>query len=227
MIASSRVGRRPPTPDHHPSFTLKNRSVVLAILLGALPACTQHKVTSFVPDKTSVCPGETATLRWTVNGLARLKVQSQTSGWSEDGIVLSYGERSFVERETTTFTLTATQENPALGNLANETIAVVTSGPKGNNSTCNAGSCVATFTPKAGLARVSRLSAPTIKAGGHDLAANLCISHQGLPRRCLAPGEALAVDVPYDGQWTLEAALPPQPIAPILTITFDFNCPTL
>jgi hypothetical protein len=199
----------------------------LALVGLALTGCPKYQVNSFVPDKTSVCAGETTTLSWDVTGPASLEAVPPLPGWVVPTDVPSQGQRSFTERATTTFRVTATKQNPALGNAKNLTVSVVSNGPKGSAATCSGGVCSATFSPKAGLAKVSRLSAPQVKVAGRDMPVAICVSHQGMPRTCVAADEDAAVSVPFDGPWTLEAQLPPPPTPPMLELTFDFTCPVL
>jgi hypothetical protein len=204
-----------------------SRAGLMGLLLacGAL-SCTKYQVNYFVPDKTDLCPGEAATLAWDVNGPAHLKIVSGSSHLDQN--VLSKGTLEFSEAAFTSFTLTAIKQNPAEGNFKPLPIDVVSSGPRGQTGPCNAGVCSATFTPKAGLARVARLSAPLVKVAGHDVATPICVTHANLPQpTCIAPGQTLTVDVPFDGAWILAATMPPPATPPTLAINFDFNCPAL
>jgi len=118
-----------------------------------LSSCGTYQVKSFASDKGIICPGESATLRWEVQGQARLRAERGANDWDEQDVP-STGERSFSETATTTFTLRARQQNPALGNYKKQIVDVATSGPRGNAVTCTAGVCTATFTPASGGVRV-------------------------------------------------------------------------
>jgi hypothetical protein len=202
-----------------------SRLVPLLLACAAL-ACCKYQVNYFVPDKTDLCLGETATLVWDVKGPAHLTVES--AGLRENQDVSSHGGLSFSETGLTKFTITATKQNPADGNAKQLPMDVVSSGPRGRAGTCNAGVCSASFTPKAGLARVGRLSAPVVKVAGRDLATPVCVTHANLPAGfCLNPGQAMTVDVPFDGAWTLQATMAAPSTPPTLEVTFDFNCPAL
>jgi hypothetical protein len=227
MTAFFHDPRRPRNVRGQPLRAVRLALTRVACLAVGLLGCHHYQVNSFVPDKTSVCPGESTTLTWDVTGPASLEADPTLPGWHVDADVPSQGQRSFTELATTTFTLTALKQNDAKGNAKKQIVSVVSSGPKGRAGTCSGGVCSVTFSPRAGLAKVSRLSAPLVKVAGRDMPVAICVSHQGIPRTCVAADKDAAVSVPFDGPWTLEAQLAPPATPPMLELTFDFTCPAL
>jgi hypothetical protein len=197
---------------------------LLVTLLGS--GCCHYRVVNFSVDQQYVCPSQTTTVRWEVKGPARLRADRGPGDWDE-GIVPSKGERSFATTKETLFTVTATKQNPAEGNFKSQPVGVFASGYKGDSATCSAeGLCTATFTPTSAGPRVSKLSLPLAVGGGHSKAVDLCVTHAGLPRTCIPAGQAISVDVPFEGPWTLETTASPATPPPQLRIQMDFNCST-
>jgi hypothetical protein len=197
----------------------------LALSCLGLSSCSTYQVNSFGSDKTLVCPGEATTLRWDVKGQAQLRADRGANDWDGQDVP-STGERSFSEIATTTFTITAKQQKPALGNFKKQIVDLATSGPRGNSVTCVASVCTATLMPSSAGVRVRRLSMPMVVAGGRQEPISICVIHQPMPRTCIEAGKEAAVDVPFEGPWILEASVYATPAPPQkLTINFDFNCP--
>jgi len=208
-----------------PRTSSRKLAIVSSLVCLGLASCATYRVNAFAADKTLVCPGESTTIRWEVQGPARLRADRGANDWDEQDVP-STGERSFSEIAKTTFTITAKKQNPALGNHKNQIVDVATNSPKGNTVTCAAGVCTATFTPSSAGVRVSRLATPMVALGGRDEPIKICVTHQAMPRTCIDAGSAIAVDVPFDGPWTMEAMVPStQPPPQKLTINFDFKCP--
>ena len=201
---------------------------ILASLLVSLLGwgCCHYGVVNFSADQQYVCPNQTTTLRWEVKGPARLRADRGPGDWDE-GFVPSKGERSFSTTRDTTFTVTATKQNPAEGNFKNQPVAVFSTGYRGDSATCSeTGVCTATFMPTSAGPHVSKLSMPVAVGRGQSKAVDLCVTHAGLPKTCIAAGASAAVDVPFEGPWTLETTVAPGTPPPQLRIQMDFNCPS-
>jgi len=209
-------------------FARRRPVPVTAVLIGAavatLAGCCKYQVNSFAPDRFDLCPGEATILHWDVDGPATLRAERTEADWDEQ-VVPSAGMRSFAETSSTKFTLTALKQNPAEGNFKVVTVFVATNGPRGGIVKCATGLCTASLNPDAASVRVARLSQPTMTVGGRVEAVRICVTHEGMAKTCVDPGQSASVDVPFGGAWTLEALAPPDATPPQkLALSFEFNC---
>jgi hypothetical protein len=199
---------------------------VVAVCLGLGGCCTSkpYQVDWFNIDRSDMCSGDTATARWSVTGPATLRV-SQGDASSPDEKVSSTGQQSFSGAVKTTIRITATKQNPALGNYKEQSVNIAGGTRAGPVILGSDGSNTTVFTPYGSGVRVRGLSAPVVVAGGRDASSEICVSHPGMTRRCIKAGGAEAVDAPFDGPWILEATLPSgSPPAQNLKLNFDVTC---
>ena len=207
----------------------------LAILASCCGSAAQ--VVSFEVEPRTACPGDTVTATWEVVGPARLAVVTGTKQPTEPQIAA--GERSvaskqrqpFVVTETTAFVLRAVEANQARDPWrGTKSVDVPTADePRGVTTSCTGARCSGSFVghARAGT-RVLRISEPRVKRGGVAMSATVCITHDALQDRCLAPGEAITTPLPADGAWTLSTTLPdgsPPAPAPGLSVVFHLGCP--
>jgi hypothetical protein len=186
----------------------------------------------FTVDPPLACPGQIVQVQWRVQGKATLRAERGSADWDEEEVPSS-GRRFVAPAVTTTFKITASDVNPAAGpsfgvktveipKLFDERRVVASCDPA-------IGKCRGEFVldNAAGALRVRRLSAPLVIQRGHAQAAEVCVTHDGVPGTCVSAGQAIDVDVPANGTWTLEAALAagmPVTPPPALSIHLDFGC---
>ncbi len=204
--------------------------------LLALGGCCHKGIVDFHVAPLLVCPGQSVSVTWEVNGRAWLGVNRGPNDWDQ-GLIPSKGERVVAIPATTQFSLIGLDANPAAGDShGGYTVDVMASDSRGNSAVCDATTrkCVATITPDTGNGplMVRRISAPTMTRSGADKSVPLCVTHDGLGDGFCVPANG-ARDVPgagvsAGGTWTLELSLAPDvPLTPPpkLRVLLDFGCP--
>jgi hypothetical protein len=202
---------------------------IVAIVL--LHACCKPPPPVFTVAPLLACPGQVVDVKWDVTGKATLRTERGPTDWDE-GEVPPSGRRRVASAVTTTFRLTLLDVNPAAGpSFGNQQVVI----PKLLDerrvlSQCDAATAVCTgsfdLDAMADRLRVRKLSSPLLVQGGRAQATEICVTHDGLPRTCVGPGQMSDVNVPANGTWTLEAALPAGSATPppALVIRLDFDC---
>jgi len=205
------------------------------VALGAVlaHACCKHPPPEFAVDLPLACPGQVVVVRWEAHGRATLRAERGPDDWDEQEVAPS-GRRSVAPAVTTTFKLTLPDVNPADGPSFGDQKVVI---PKLFDerrviSECDAATarCTGSFALDAtSRLQVRKLSAPIVVQAGHAQAMEVCVTHDGLPRTCVGPGQAIDIGagIAASGGWTLEATLPagaPVTPPPALAVHLDFVC---
>lgn len=202
-------------------------------LVITVSACGPHaQVKSFSVEPQALCKGQDVVVKWDVRGRAALQADPTPPNWN-DGATASMGSRRVVPAVTTKFEVHALDANPADGNSFARQVARIEGAPEehGVTTTCDVTqrTCTGTFTLDASAdVQVRRLSQPKAVQGGHVSPVQVCVSHPGLARTCLASDEVADVSIAGAGVWTLEATLGPELKAeppPQLRILLGFGCP--
>jgi hypothetical protein len=207
-----------------------SRALTCAVLFAA--CCSNPQILAFKVEPSLVCPGEGVHVRWEVRGRASLQATRGPKDWDE-GEVPSDGERVVVPSTTTEFKLTALDANPARSmSYANQNVQVAQlSSERAVETTCDPATrkCTGTFTLETGggALKVRELSAPMLVRSGHQLPAQVCVTHQGLARTCIQPQGNVTLHAVADGPWNIETDLGPgDPVAPPprLQLSVAFEC---
>ncbi|HET7502439.1 MAG TPA: hypothetical protein VFK02_15575 [Kofleriaceae bacterium] len=185
----------------------------LALVVALAPGCHEHPPPVFTVEPAQVCPGQVVEVHWEVSGQATLRTERSATDWDEEAVPPS-GRRRLAPAVTTTFTLGTPDANPAKGpSFGTRTVEVVrASGERRVLSRCDAATarCTGSFEigGGAGALQARRLSLPLAIQGGRSHAIELCVTHDGMPRTCVGPEQAVEVAAAATGSWTLEAVLP-------------------
>lgn len=206
---------------------------MLAMLAGVLShGCCKPPPPVFAVTPPLACPGQIVEVKWDAHSKATLRAERGPGDWDEEDVPPS-GRRRVAPAVTTTFRLTLPDVNPADGPSFGDQQVVI---PKLLDerrvaSQCDAAAarCAGSFDLEAtaGPLRVRKLSSPLVVRGGHAQAMEVCVTHDGLPRTCVGPGQMTDVDVPANGKWTLDVALPTGGAVtppPALGIRLDLVC---
>jgi hypothetical protein len=204
----------------------------LAIAAAWSVGCSAAKVQSFSVDPPMVCPGQTATVQWQVQGRASLRIERGPHDWDE-GEVPSTGSRTVSPAASTSFTVRALDADPAAGASFGTKGVQVPSGPddRENVAACDAATrkCTASFTLQDGgdALQVRSLSTPVVVRSGAASPGAITVTHGGF-QALVATGGSTPASVPAAGLWTLQVDLGPNdPLTPPprLQVRLDFGCP--
>lgn len=212
---------------------VRRHGLRLTLLAGVLAqGCCKHPPPKFAATPALACPGQVAEVTWDVHGKATLRAERGPADWDEEDVPPS-GRRRVAPAVTTTFKLTLHDVNPAEGPSfgAQQVVIPKLLDERRVVSHCDAATarCTGSFEldATAGRLRARKLSSPLVIQGGRAQSLEVCVTHDGLPRTCVGPGQLTDVDVSANGVWTLEAALPtggaPTP-PPALSIRLDLVC---